>query len=165
MYLRKAKNKNTGRTYLSIVKSYRDSTGKPVAKVIESIGYADDFEHLYDDPIAHFEEVARLMTIDEKKDRFINITIDKDKEIDKDSNETYNLGFVILSLIYHELELHEFFANRTRYRNFKYNINAIARLLIFSRILHPNSKKKTFEDKDRYFEKFKFSLKDRKSVV
>ena len=42
----------------------------------------------------------------------------------------------------------------------KYDLNQIFELLIFSRILFPASKNETFNNKDIFFEKFDFSLKD-----
>jgi transposase len=42
----------------------------------------------------------------------------------------------------------------------EYNVNSIMKLLVFSRILAPASKKKTFENKDWYFENFDFTLDD-----
>ncbi|MBS4189978.1 hypothetical protein KHA94_07135 [Bacillus sp. FJAT-49705] len=53
MFLRKMKNKKTGRTYLSI--SYRDkATKKTRGKTTESLGYLDEMEKQYDNPIAFF---------------------------------------------------------------------------------------------------------------
>lgn len=60
MFLRQSKNKKTGRTYLSIVHGYRDKvTKKSRTKTIESLGYLDELEKEYDDPVAFFEEPLR----------------------------------------------------------------------------------------------------------
>lgn len=39
MFLRKDYKKDTGRTYLMIIETYRDKNGKPRSKLIESLGY------------------------------------------------------------------------------------------------------------------------------
>lgn len=45
MYLKKASNKKTGRTYLSIVKGYRDPETKKVKqKTVKGLGYLDELE-------------------------------------------------------------------------------------------------------------------------
>lgn len=45
MFLRKAKNKKTGRTYLSIVESYRvPGVKNSRSRTIESLGYLDELE-------------------------------------------------------------------------------------------------------------------------
>ncbi len=61
MFLIKEKRKNG--TNLCIVQSYRD----PITKVsktkrIMNVGYLEDLQKQYDDPIAHFQEVAKQMT-------------------------------------------------------------------------------------------------------
>lgn len=45
--------KRNGRTYLSVVQSYRDG-GRTRTRTIESLGYVDELAARYDDPIAHF---------------------------------------------------------------------------------------------------------------
>jgi predicted RNA-binding protein with RPS1 domain len=67
MYLQKTTQKN-GRIFLSIKKTYRDtSTKKNKSTNVSSIGWLDELEKEYDDPIAHFKEVARQMTADERE--------------------------------------------------------------------------------------------------
>jgi len=52
---KKVKNKKTGRIYLSIAQSYRDNSSKyPKAATIKSLGYLDELEKKYDDPINYF---------------------------------------------------------------------------------------------------------------
>ena len=62
-----------GKKYLYIEKSYRGTDGKPKKKNVKTIGYADDYKEKYEDPVAHFREVARKMTEDEKKDKLITL--------------------------------------------------------------------------------------------
>jgi hypothetical protein len=47
-----------------------------------------------------------------------------------------------------------------QHENFEFNTNSIMILLIVSRLLSPGSKKKAFEEKDRYFERFNSSQAD-----
>lgn len=56
MHLKKTPNRN-GRIRLSIVDTYYDKQRKATRqKTIESIGYLDELEKIYDDPIAHFQK-------------------------------------------------------------------------------------------------------------
>ena len=71
-----------------------------------------------------------------------------------------NLGYLALSQIYHELDLHTFFYNHSRSFNSEFNTNSIMKLLVFSRILSPGSKRATYEQRSRYFEDCDFSLED-----
>lgn len=69
MFLRKDFSKKTGRTYLQIVHGYRDKNGKSKHEVIESLGYLDELEKEYEDPIAHFESIAKQRDAERKQNK------------------------------------------------------------------------------------------------
>jgi transposase len=153
--------KSNGRTYLSIAHGYRDENGHVRTKTVKSLGYLEDLAKDYRDPIAHFKSVVAEMNkkeADENPPAIINL--DKNKLIAQKNDNRLNLGYSALSKIYHELGLNVFFYNHSRKLKTKYNFNSIMKLLIFSRILFPASKKRTFENKDLFFEKFDFTLDD-----
>jgi len=161
MYLKKTYKKESGRTYLAIAQKYRH----PVKKVstdrnIKSLGYLDEMEKKYKDPIAHFKEIARKMTEEDNAKKKVTLKINMDEELVRDSSSRKNLGYAAILKIYHELELNVFFNNRARNESFKYNTNSIMILLAVSRLLSPGSKKKAFLERSRYFERFSFSLVD-----
>jgi len=161
VYLKKSYNKVTGRTYLSIAQKYRH----PVKKVatdrnVKSLGYLDELEKVYDDPVAHFKKVAKKMTEEDNAKRKLTLKINMDEELKKGTRGRKNLGYAAILKIYHELELNVFFNNRARSKDFEYNTNSIMILLVVSRLLSPGSKKKAYLEKDRYFERFAFSLED-----
>jgi len=150
-----------GRVYLSIEKAYRDkTTGKPKSKTVMSLGYLDVLEKEYDDPIAHFKEVARKMTEEEKSQKKVTLSLNMDEKLSPDTDNRKNFGYAAIMKIYHELGLDDFLKNKSRHKSFEYNTNSIMILLVLSRLLRPGSKKKAFEEKDRYFERFDFSLAD-----
>ena len=155
MYVKKSISH--GKTYLSIVEGYRIN-GKVRHKTIEKIGFVEDLKKLYDDPIAHFKEVAKQMT----KENINEYTIKnlKTKVIDN-SSKSKNLGYVALREIYKELGLEQFFNNKNKDLRVQYDLNKIFSLLVYSRIMYPGSKKETFEKRDRFFETFDaFELED-----
>ena len=64
MFLKKDRRPN-GRIHLSIVEGYRDPlTGKPKQRNIQTLGYLDELEKEFENPILHFTEVAKKMTED-----------------------------------------------------------------------------------------------------
>ena len=160
MFLAKNYSKKTGRTYLQIVHGYRDKEGKTKRKVIESLGYVDELEKKYDDPIAHFTQVAKQMESERLENKQLVITIDTDSQVDRNFQNRKNFGHVVFSKVYHELELDRFFNNKQRHENFKFNSNSIMKVLLFARLLYPCSKKATVEIKDRFFDKADFTLDD-----
>jgi len=161
MFLRKNRNLRTGRTQLAIVHGYRDAQGKPRHKTVMNIGYLDVVAKEYEDPIAHFEEVARQMTEAYlEKTRPVILEINMDENMAPGTKERKNFGYAAFSKIYHELELHHFLGNKQRTSKAEYDHNAIFKLLVYSRLLCPCSKKQTFEMKGQYFDKTDFGLHD-----
>ena len=155
MYLRKSLS--NGKIYLSFVQGYRDESGKSKQKTIEKIGYLEDLKKLYDDPIAHFKEIAKQRNAEEVNELVIkNINT---KIIDE-SNPRKNLGYIIPKKIYKELGIYEFLKGKSSKLKIEYNLQDIFKLLVYSRILFPNSKLSTFNHKDMYFENYNFSEKN-----
>ena len=161
MYLRKCPNKKTGRVQLDIVQAYRDKDGKSKHKSVLHIGYLDLAEKQYPDPIAHFTEVARQMTAEYKEQtKPVHIEFYLKQAMEKSYDECKNFGYAALSKIYHELDIKSFLGNRQRSVKTDFNLNSIFRLLVFSRLLYPASKKHTYENRNLFFERSDFSLDD-----
>jgi transposase len=160
LYLRKIPSKSTGRTYLSIVHGYRDADGKTKHKTIQKIGYLDEFVGKYPDPIAHFTAVAAEMEKERLANKTITVTLDTAGQLERGAANRKNYGHVVFSKIYHELEIDRFLKNARRHENFKFNTDAIMRLLIYTRLLYPSSKRAAVLNKDIFFDNFNFSLDD-----
>lgn len=161
MHLKKAKQRN-GRIYLSITDSYYDKQKKVSrSKTIEPIGYLDELEKIYDDPIAHFtRRVEELREEKKKRNAPINFTFYDSDCLCIGDVFRKDFGYAALSKIYHELEIDKFFIHRQRYSKEEYDANTIMKMLVYSRILYPASKKASFEKRDRFFEKTNYSLND-----
>ena len=161
MFLKKTPNKS-GRINLAIVDGYYDkATKKTKHKVIESLGYLDELEKQYDDPIDYFTKRAKKLT-EEKKSRQapINFTFYDSDRLCVGDNLRKNFGYAALSKIYHELELDKFLNNRQRHTKESYDANTILKMLVYSRILAPASKKSSFDHREMFFEKTNYSLDD-----
>lgn len=156
------KGLSNGRIYLSIVQGYRDPVTKNVKhRTLQSLGYLDNLKKQYPDPIAHFEAVVEEMnTIAALENQPVSISFNPKETLTGNQANRKNIGYAALSKLYHEFDLHIFFYNNSRSFKSEFNTNNIMKLLVFSRILAPASKRKTYEDKDRYFEKTDFSLDD-----
>lgn len=161
MHLKKVKTAS-GRIYLSIADSYYDKQRKMSrSKTIESLGYLDDLEKLYDDPIAHFSKRVEQLKEDKKiKQAPINFTFYDSDRLCTGDDFRKNFGYAALSKIYHELGIHTFLTNRQRHSNEEYDANAIMKMLVYSRLIAPSSKKASYDNKDIFFEKTDFSLND-----
>lgn len=161
MYLKKTPQKN-GRIFLSIVDGYYDKQkGYSRQITIEKLGYLDELSTQYEDPIEFFSQRVKELK-DQKAERKADISINFSPEDKIISDVTYrkNFGYSIISDVYHKLDINKFLINRQRSTKLDFDTNNIMKLLVFSRLLAPASKKKTFEDRDRYFEKSNYSLDD-----
>lgn len=160
MHLKKAYDKRKNRTYLSIVHGYRDTEGKSRAKTIQSLGYLDELSKTYDDPIAHFTGVAKKMEAERIAASKISITLDLNERLDKNTVNRKNYGCIVFSKVYHELELDRFLNNARRNEKFTFNSEAIMRLMIYTRLMYPGSKRESFLKKEQFFERFDFGIND-----
>ena len=160
MYLHKLKKTN-GDIYLSIKEKYHVPNKGAREKTVESLGYLSKLEKEYDDPIAHFTQYAKNLTEQKKKEKSVSITIDSTEKMPTDTDDIKNVGYGVLKELYRQLELDKFWNWKTRGLSIGFSVDKIFRLLVFSRILYPASKKGTFEHRNFYFEDFgDFSLDD-----
>ena len=150
-----------GRVYLSIAQSYRKD-GKTSTRTVQSLGYVDELEKQYLDPIAHFKGVVDEMNKKRKEDCApITLSFTPEQKIDmRVIDNQLELGYSILSRYYHLLGIDRFFANRRMRGDFKYNPNSIFKLLVYERVLRPGSKSAAFSNKDRYLDRMDFSYDD-----
>ena len=160
MFLRKNHSTKTGRTHLAIVQGYHDIDGKNKHKTVLRVGYLDELQKEYDDPIAHFTAVAEAMDKERRANKNISVTLDMAEPIDRSGVNRKNYGHVVFSKIYHELKLDWFLKNARRHEDFHFNTDAIMRLLVFSRLLFPGSKRASVLNKEMFFGAFNFSLDD-----
>ena len=160
MFLRKEKRKD--RIYLSIVHGYREKdTGKSKQKTMKTLGYLDELEKEYENPISYFTQLAKNMTEEyNSRHKPVTLEINPNKTLNPGTDLTKNFGYAALSKIYHELGLNTFFQIRQRELEIQFNLNSIAKLLFYGRVIFPGSKKSTFEQKDRLFDRTEFSLDD-----
>lgn len=161
MFLKKTPN-SKGRINLAIVDGYYDKvTKKTKHKVVESLGYLDELEKQYSDPIAYFTQRAKQLTKEKnEKNTPINFTFyDSDRLCPGDTFRK-NFGYAALSKIYHELGINTFLINRQRHSREEYDANTIMKMLVYSRLLTPASKKSSFDNREMFFEKTEYSLDD-----
>ena len=161
MHLKRTPQKS-GRIYLSIVDSYYDKQKKCSRQVtLEKLGYLDELEQIYDDPISLFTQKVDKMRAEKKLQQTpLTFEFSHNEKIGLDAPLRKNFGYAVLSKIYHELGIHTFYTNRQRHSKEVYDADIIMKMLVFSRLLAPASKKKSFEERTRFFEKDNYSLDD-----
>lgn len=171
MHLIKLPEKKTGRILLLFGESRRVG-GKTTNRTVERIGYLDEFAGIYDDPIAHFKEEARSRSVESKATLELSLSEhfsfgqEYRKQADGGVDEfsctdlAVCYGMLPLSQVYHELELDYFINNRRRYTNASFNHNAIFQMLVYGRILFPDSKLGTWRNRQRLLGNMDFTDDD-----
>jgi hypothetical protein len=155
MFLKKSISND--KVYLSFVQGYRKD-GKSMQKTIEKIGYLEDLEKIYDDPISHFRAIAKERNSNLEATSSIEVLTNQ--RLEDNCSLRKNLGYAIPKHIYAMLDITAFLQNKQRQIKPEYNLNKIFSLLVFSRFLFPSSIKKAYENKDVFFDSFSFSLDD-----
>ena len=159
MYLHKSKRKD-GRVYLAFAEGYRKD-GKSKMRTVESLGYLDELEKQFDDPIAHFKAVCDEANAAARAERQnVQVTIHPLQKIDKREAARKNAGSAVLLAVYNALGIEIAVRNKTRGSKASYDSNAVMRLLTVERIINPGSKKSAWENKGHYFFRTAFSLED-----
>ena len=171
MYVQKIFEKKTGKTVLYFATGTRIN-GKNKTIFNERIGYLEDLQSEYPDPIAHFREIARQRTKESKESEFdlhystaelfsFAQSFDKSRGTGLDSSSLVrSYGVLPLMWVYRDLELDYFLNIRRQYRRVGYNLNHIFQMLVFGRILSPDSKLGTWRDRSRLLFNADFSDDD-----
>lgn len=156
MRIKVSRSKNSN-SYFVIKDIYRNN--KRTTKVVESLGNDKDILSKYPDvdPYTWAKEYAKKLTLEEKKNnRRIIAKYNPTKQIERNKQTLFNAGYLFLQSIYHELKLDKVCREITQKYNFEYDLNEILSRLLYLRILHPTSKKGTFEHSKELLEPVTF---------
>lgn len=161
LFVKKQKRKD-GRTYLSVVEGYRGEDGKTKTRHVRSLGYLDELEKSYDDPIAHFKaEVEAENAAARAEAAPMTVTLHPLRKIDKRSEGRIDMGAAVPSAYFHrDLGIWDFFERRRTSRGFSYDPCRILELLAWNRISDPGPKKAAHASRARFPRKCGFTLDD-----
>ena len=148
---------SNGRKYLSFVQGYRDKDGKVKQRTIEKLGYLEELNKIYDDPIKHFKGLAKEKSNDEINE--LTIKNLNTKIIDENS-VTKNLGYFTLKKIYKELGISDLLKEKQKHLKIDFILDDVLSMLVNMRILRPGSKKDAYDNSNILFDKIDFSLDD-----
>lgn len=153
MRIKKSVSKNS--VSYSLIENVRDIHGKSTTKVIEALG---NDQHIREknpgvDPEEWARAYAKKRTEEAKKNsETILIKHKPNRSIPKDKKRSFNIGYLFLKSIYHQLKLENICKELSDRHHFTYDLDKILALLIYMRILHPTSKKGTLERADELLE-------------
>jgi transposase len=160
MYI--ACTKNHGIDYLQIHESYsvkENGMLKNRSRLIRNIGplarfddgmpdYLKRLRKSFKDGKPLIESLADLVANPQAKKRVV-IEFDRDNETDCLSIPK-NAGYFLLDGLYDALGIYDVLNIHKSSTKIEYDLNGLAKLLVFGRVLNPDSKLETFNEKDRY---------------
>jgi hypothetical protein len=154
--------KNNGTDYLRVMEGYSVKVcgaTKCRRRVVRNIGplsrfddgqpeFLDRLRQSFKEGNPIIRELADLLVSDRPADY---ITIRYDRHSDTDCMSTpKNMGYFLLDGLYDALGINDVLAKHKSMTKLEYDLNGLAKLLIFGRILWPDSKCETFEGKNNY---------------
>ena len=151
-----------GKPYLRIVENYtilENGKKKSKRKTIKNLGYEEKFDDGKPDFYTRMKEKLKngellIDGIDTTEFRVRAKLYNNSLYSQYANNYSYldpkNFGYFFLENIYNELGVAEILRRIKSDSKIEYDLNGLTKLLVFERILNPQSKKKTFESKNRY---------------
>jgi len=140
MFVKKIRMKN--KTHLYLVESYRFS-GKIKHRTVKALGILEELEK--DNPNI-LEDLNNEYRNYKGK---IEINLDN-SELERTSNQNY--GYFLLEAIFEKIGISEFLNKFKQTKKIRYNLDKVMKFHVFGRILMPDSKLGTFENKNYFYE-------------
>ena len=153
-FLKKTKNKKG--TYLQIYESYYDPERKCGAhRSYKPVGYVHELiDKGIDDPVSFYSEEIKKLNSEYKENKRKN----KVRQISEESPEKL-LGYFPIKNLNDSLGTKKYLNLLQATTGFRFNIADLISALIYSRMVHPCSKSKTYDEIiPRLYEKYDFSL-------
>lgn len=154
---------NHGIPYLQVMESYsvkEDGVFKSRKRVVKNLGplsrfddgkpdYLKRLRHSFKEGNPLIPELADLVT-----DNYVNdiVTIQFDRKNQRDCvSDPKNIGYFLLDGLYDGLGIYDVMNKHKSMSKIEYDLNGLTKLLVFGRVLLPDSKVETFKKRDRYF--------------
>lgn len=160
MRLKITKSKNFDFYY--IIKDI-NKNGKRTTKIVERLGTIDDIKSKSKnlEPLVWLKKYIDELNKQEKENKRKIVKLYSPSTLLKlDEQVSFNGGYLFLQDIYYKLGLNNICDEITNKYQFKYDLNNILSNLIYSRIIYPSSKAKTFELSKNFIEQPNFELHD-----
>ena len=161
MRLKKVKARNGHITY-SIITDYTKLNGKRTSTTYELLGDDEKLKERFG-PENTMDKVKEYITslnqmLKENKELPVNLTLNPNKQIEKDVNRCFFSGHFFLRKIYYDLGIDKICKNIKDKYKFTFDINAVLECLLYARIIWPSSKLSTYEQSRKFIGNYDFDL-------
>jgi hypothetical protein len=160
--MRLLKSVSKSNTTYCIIKDYKNLKGKRTTSVYEALGNEEKLKERFGEENTMDkvnEYIASLnQMIKENKELPISITLDPNKQIEKNVNRRFFSGHLFLRKIYYELGIDKICEHIKNKYNFEFDINSVVECLVFARIIWPSSKLSTYKQSKKFLGNYNFEL-------
>ncbi len=154
MYIRTTKSQTSNLIKVYLVEGYRDENGKSKQRIIKCYGNLHELESKDPNILEKLRAEAKKMP---STTTTVSINFDTSKSNDTREKDK-NYGYFFLEALYKQFKIDQFLKPYYEGSTKKNSIDEILKLLLFSRILNPASKRATVVKKDEFFTPFKVTL-------
>ncbi len=155
-------NKSKSNITYCIIQDYTNLNGKRSTCIYEALGNIDNIKERFgkDDTMNKVKEYIASLNkmIKDNKELPVTISLNPNKQIEKDVNRCYFSGHLFLRKIYHELGIDKICQNIKDKYSFTFDINSIVECLVYARIIWPASKLSTFEQSKKFIGNYNFDI-------
>ena len=159
-----SKTKNSINYY--VIDDY-NRNGKRTTKIIEKIGNHNKISELAEKDNIDVDTWLNNYLNDYKEKHSNSTKLEKviiekysNKLIPKDVINKFNVGYLFLKDIYYSLKIDQIVKSITKKYKFEFDLNEVLSNLVFSRIIYPSSKLKTYELSQKFIETPKYNLEN-----
>ena len=161
MRLKKTISKNNSITY-SIIRDYKNLDGKRSTCIYETLGNDEKLKERFgtEDTMIKIQEYINSLNqmIKDGKEPPVILTLNPNKQIEKNLNRCFFSGHLFLRKIYYDLGIDKICENIKKKYKFTFDINSIVECLIYNRIIWPSSKLSTYEQSKKFIGNYNFDL-------
>lgn len=160
MRLKVTKSKNAASLY--VIKSvYNSKTQSNSSIIVEKLGTEAELREKLkgQDPYEWARNyIDELNKKEMEQTRDVIVKYNQSKLIDKDTQLSFNGGYLFLQQLYHQLNLHKICKEISQKYKFTFSLDSILSRLIYGRILYPSSKLNTYQESKNLLEQPVFEL-------
>ena len=160
MRLKKTVTKSN--TTYCIIMDYTNLDGKRSTCVYEALGNDDNLKERFGtkNTLDKVQEYISSLnqTVKDNKELPVIITLDPNKQIEKNINRSFFSGHIFLRKIYYELSIDKICNKIAEKYNFTFDINSVVECLVFAIIIWPSSKLSTYEQSRKFIGNYNFDI-------
>ena len=160
MRLKTSTSKNSTSYY--IIMDYKNLNGKRSTYIYENLGNINNLQERFGkvNTMNKVNEYINSLNqmIKDNKEPPVHITLNPNKQIEKNDDRIFFSGHLFLRKIYYDLGINKICENIKNKYKFTFDLNSVVECLVFSRIIWPSSKLSTYEQSRKFIGNYDFEL-------